>query len=272
MTDEADMHRSHSYRLEDLDSSAELGRLRAQVEQLAGPELELLRRLGILSAKRFVDVGCGPGFFAEKLRSAVDGAEVIGVDVDAAMVELATRRTAGTEGLSFRLGTGQRLPLDDDSVDVAYARFLFQHLSHPGDVLAEMKRVVKPGGVVVVGDTDDGGLLVYPAPEGFGSFLEASARAQEARGGDRHIGRKLKGLFVAGGFEDVRAHAQTLTSEEIGAKTLVAIAVGFKAGVLGPPFATVEDVTRVTQELDHLTHRPDFFGHAIGYLAWGRVP
>ena len=76
MTDEADRHRSHSYRLEDLDSSAELGRLRAQVEQLAGPELELLRRLGILSAKRFVDVGCGPGFFAEKLRSAVDGAEV----------------------------------------------------------------------------------------------------------------------------------------------------------------------------------------------------
>ena len=86
---------------------------------MAGPELELLRRLGILSAKASWTSAAAD--FAEKLRSAVDG--VIGVDVDAAMIELATRRP-----LERRVSPSVSAPdalLDDGGVDV-YARFL-QH-------------------------------------------------------------------------------------------------------------------------------------------------
>jgi SAM-dependent methyltransferase len=265
--------RSASYRLEDLDASAELPRLRAQVELLAPREFAALRAMGIPADASLADVGCGPGFFAEKLAAEVlTQGTVVGVDIDGAMIEEARRRTAGAPRLAFHHGTAQRIPLPDASVEVAYARFLFQHLSDPGPVLAEMQRIVRPGGLVVVGDTDDGGLLVHPAPSGFEAFLAASRDAQVARGGDRQVGRKLKGMLVARGLRDVRASTQVLSSDEIGSAALIGIAVGFKAGVLKPPFADPAEVRRVLADLTELAAEPGFYGHALGYLAWGRVP
>ncbi len=265
--------RSRSYRLEDLDASAELRRLASQVALLAPREFAFLRRVGVAPGDAILDLGCGPGFFAELLvQEVVPDGRVVGVDVDGAMVALANERCAAVENLSFLEGTGQRLPLDDDSVDAAYARFLFQHLTDPASVLAEMRRVVRPGGLVAVGDTDDGGLVVHPAPQGFAGFLDASRRAQEARGGDREVGRKLKSLLVDLGLDDVHATTEVMTSEDIGPKALLAIAVGFKAGVLGPPYAEPGEIQRVQDELDALSQQPGFYGHALGYLAWGRVP
>jgi len=269
----ADRERSHSYRLEDLDASAELRRLASQVALLAPREFTFLTRVGVRPTDVVLDVGCGPGFFAEKLAAeVVPEGRVVGVDVDGAMVALAAQRCADHERLSFLEGTGQRIPLDDDSVDVAYARFLFQHLTEPSVVLAEMRRVVRPGGLVAVGDTDDGGLVVHPAPEGFDRFLDASRRAQIARGGDRQVGRKLKSLLIEVGLADVHATTEVMTSEDIGPRALLAIAVGFKAGVLGPPFAEPAEVKRIEDELAALSTEPGFYGHALGYLAWGRVP
>lgn len=270
---EAGTERTHSYRLEDLDAAAELKRLEAQVALLAPLEFSILREIGVGGAQVVADVGAGPGFFAERLAAELDGGRVIGVEIDAAMVEVATERTKGSSlPLEFRLGTAQRMPLADDAVDVAYARFLFQHLADPRPVLAEMQRIVKPGGLVVVGDTDDGGLVLHPAPDGFDAFLAASGRAQAARGGDRRVGRKLKAYLAESGLADVRATTRALTSEDIGPEALIAIAVGFKAGVLKPPWVTEDELTRMKAELALLGGADGFYGHALGTLAWGRVP
>jgi len=264
--------RSESYRLEDLDAEAELPRLRAQVELLAPREFVFLESLGMEPSWTVADIGCGPGFFAEKLAyELLPEGKVIGVDVDAAMVGVAQKRTTDVPRLSFHLGTAQRIPLADNSVDLAYARFLFQHLSDPDPVLAEMRRIVRPGGLVAVGDTDDGGLAIHPAPDGFDEFLLASRTAQAARGGDRKVGRKLKGMLVRAGLIEVHATTQVMTSEDIGAEALLGIAVGFKAGVLKPPFAEPEQVRAIIEELRELSSGPEFYGHALGYLAWGTV-
>lgn len=264
--------RTASYRLEDLDASAELPRLRAQVELLAPREFVFLRSLGLAASWTVADIGCGPGFFAEKLAAELlPEGQVIGVDVDATMIGVAQERTSGVPRLTFQLGTAQRIPLADNSVDLAYARFLFQHLSEPAPVLAEMQRIVRPGGLVAVGDTDDVGLAIHPAPDGFEAFLLASRTAQAARGGDRKVGRKLKGMLVQAGLTQVHATTQVMTSEDIGAEALLEIAVGFKAGVLKAPFADPEDVRTILDELRELSSGPGFYGHALGYLAWGTV-
>jgi ubiquinone/menaquinone biosynthesis C-methylase UbiE len=268
--------RSASYRLEDLDADAELRRLQAQVDLVVPVEHQYLRDLGLTGDHTLVDVGCGPGYFSERVAAAfmvgpAAGGQVIGVDVDPSLVALATARAAQLDlPLSYRVGTASRIPVDDNTGDLIYARFIFQHLEDPAAVLAEMVRVARPGGLVAVLDTDDGSLVVHPEPAGFGRLLNASAAAQRARGGDRHVGRKLKAYLLDAGLSDVRVATQPFTSEGVGAERFLAITTGFKAGVLGPPHITTAQVDETMADLQRVAAMSGFFGHALGYLAWGR--
>ena len=265
--------RTASYRMEALDEGVELDRLKAQVDLVRPLEDEFLRLVGLKPGDHLLDVGCGPGYFAERVaRERLPDGRVTGVDVDPALLAIARSRLAGS-GLRVELlaGTAVRLPLDDDSVDFAYARFLFQHLAEPAVVLAEMARVVRPGGIVAVTDTDDGSLVVHPEPEGFAELLTASAAAQIDRGGDRRVGRKLKGMLCAAGLADVRTHVRALTTELIPPAAFVGMTLGFKTEVIGPPWMEQGRSDAVLGELRRLSERPDFFGHALGYGAWGRV-
>ena len=265
--------RTASYRMEALDEDVELRRLKAQVDLARPLEDEFLELAGVKPTDHLLDVGCGPGFFAERVaREWLTQGRVTGVDVDPALLDIAAARLDDS-GLpvEFMLGTAVRLPLDDDQVDVAYARFLFQHLAEPAVVLAEMARVVRPGGIVAVADTDDGSLVVHPEPSGFGELLEASARAQQARGGDRHVGRKLKSLLCEAGLQDVRAHVRALTTERVPPEAFVGLTLGFKTRVIGPPHMEAGRAGEIVAELRTLTGLPGFFGHALGYGAWGRV-
>jgi len=259
--------------MESLDSVAELGRLKAQVELVRTMEDDFLRNAGLAPADWLLDVGCGPGFFAERAaRDLVSEGRVTGVDVDVSLLDLGRERLRES-GLSVELvpGTGARLPLADDSVDFCYARFLFQHLSDPMQVLGEMVRVTRPGGTVAVTDTDDGSLVVHPAPEGLERLLDASRQAQTARGGDRTIGRRLKALLTEAGLEGCGIQVHPLTTEEVPPELFVRMTLGFKSGVIDEPFMPREEAAQVVQQLLQLSSSPAFFGHALGYGAWGRV-
>ncbi len=99
-----------------------------------------------------LDVACGPGLvvcaFARVVRHAT------GIDVTPAMLERA-RALADAEGLAnvtWRQGDVLPLPWPDASFSVVVSRFAFHHFETPGAVLAEMRRVCRPGGRVVVCD------------------------------------------------------------------------------------------------------------------------
>jgi SAM-dependent methyltransferase len=108
---------------------------------------------------RWVEVACGPGLIARALAPRVDS--VLGLDLTPAMVEKARAdaAAAGVENVSFELGDATALGLPDDAFDGAITRFSLHHIPAPVRVLEEMRRVVKPGGWVVVSDfvTDDDG-------------------------------------------------------------------------------------------------------------------
>lgn len=108
---------------------------------------------------RWVEIACGPGLIARALAPRVGS--VLGLDLTPAMVEKARAdaAAAGVENVSFELGDATALDLPDDSFDGAITRFSLHHIPAPVRVLEEMRRVVKPGGWVVVSDfvTDDDG-------------------------------------------------------------------------------------------------------------------
>jgi len=108
---------------------------------------------------RWLDVACGPGVVSRALAGRVG--TVTGVDLTPAMVEEAERKAQeeGIANVSFLLGDATALDFIDGSFDGAITRFSFHHIPVPSRVLAEMARLVRPGGWVVVGDqvTDDDG-------------------------------------------------------------------------------------------------------------------
>ena len=108
---------------------------------------------------RWVEVACGPGLIARAMASRVGS--VVGIDLTPTMIEKARADAAdaGVANVRFELGDATALPLPDDSLDGAITRFSLHHIPAPIRVLEEMRRVVKPGGLVVVADhvTDDDG-------------------------------------------------------------------------------------------------------------------
>jgi SAM-dependent methyltransferase len=108
---------------------------------------------------RWVEIACGPGLIARALAPRVGS--VVGLDLTPAMVEKARAEAAaaGVENVSFEVGDATALDIADDSFDGAITRFSLHHIPAPVRVLEEMRRVVRPGGWVVVSDfvTDDEG-------------------------------------------------------------------------------------------------------------------
>ena len=107
---------------------------------------------------RVLDVGCGPGTDTIPLAQLVgENGQVIGVDHDAKMIAEANAWAdkAGVIGwVEHRIADSSMLPFDDNYFDACRAERLFQHLRDPQPTLDEMERVTKPGGWVVVLDTD----------------------------------------------------------------------------------------------------------------------
>jgi ubiquinone/menaquinone biosynthesis C-methylase UbiE len=101
---------------------------------------------------RVVDVGCGPGRF---LREAAErGATAVGIDPSSQMRRLATWRTPASlrEAIRVADGTAERLPLEDGEATVAWAVASFHHWTDPAAGLAELRRVLRPGGRLLIAE------------------------------------------------------------------------------------------------------------------------
>lgn len=100
----------------------------------------------------WVEVACGPGLISRGLAPKVG--RVIGVDLTRAMVAVGQAEAArgGLRNLAFIQGDALRLPFADGALDGAVTRFSLHHIPVPGRCVAEMVRVVRPGGAVVIAD------------------------------------------------------------------------------------------------------------------------
>jgi len=193
---------------------------------------------GLKPGMRVLDLASGPGFISRRIAAELgaDG-EVLGVDLNDKLLAVAQKNAEDWNqadepraGLSFKKGNVYGLDLPDNHFDFVYARFLFQHLDRPIDAMAEIRRVLKPGGRLVIADVDDSIFSIMPEPPGLMEMMKIAADAQKDRGGDRQIGRKLGYYLKRAGFEDVHTEVALITSDDIGLNEFLDITTRFIAG------------------------------------------
>ena len=156
-----------------------------------------------------LDVGSGPGTITVDLAERVAPGRVTGVDAAPGIVEQA-QALADERGLGnvrFAVADAYELDLPDASVDIAHAHQVLQHVARPVDVLREMRRVVRPGGVVAARDVDYSGTMWFPLLPGLAEWLDLYLRVHRGNGGEPDAGRRLKSWARAAGFASVASSA-----------------------------------------------------------------
>jgi ubiquinone/menaquinone biosynthesis C-methylase UbiE len=121
--------------------------------QLAPAHAALLAQAALAPGERVLDVACGTGLVAIAATRAVSAAgRVVGIDLSARMVDAARRRAAerSADNVDFLRMDAQRLALPDARFDVALCALGLMYMQDPAAALAEMRRILRPGGRVVL--------------------------------------------------------------------------------------------------------------------------
>ncbi|HSO94223.1 MAG TPA: methyltransferase domain-containing protein [Candidatus Dormibacteraeota bacterium] len=177
-------------------------RLEAQAELLGGDSF----LPSIAPGTRVLEVGCGTGAIARRVASRVVPGRVVGLDREPEQISSARELSANTySNLTFEVGSAEELPYPEGDFDVAYCRFLLEHLSNPSRALAEMARVVRPGGWVCALEWAPDCLVMYPDCPNVRKAWQAIYSFQTSTGVDPHVGRRLYELFRQVGMVDVHA-------------------------------------------------------------------
>lgn len=158
---------------------------------------ETLKRLALRPGERLLDVGCGSGALLRTVAEAAPDAEAFGVDLSAQML-LVARRKAGGRAQTARARAGG-LPFPGGTFDVLASCSAFHYFPSPGKALAEFRRVLKPGGRIVLTDWCNDYLFC----RALDLFLRAFNRAHYRAWSRGELLRLLEGA----GFEDSHVEA-----------------------------------------------------------------
>ncbi|HEX6638455.1 MAG TPA: class I SAM-dependent methyltransferase [Steroidobacteraceae bacterium] len=180
--------------------------LAAQIEAIWPQEKSLLNFYRLPRNARVLDVGAGTGEFSARVADHLPEAQVLGVELLPASVELARRKHAGlAPRLKFEVGDAFHLTQSDDTFDLVANRHMVQSVPHVDRVLAELVRVTKPGGHVHLLAEDYSMLHMMSGPLDPDVFWrKGPVEFSERTGTDSRIGRKAWTLMRAAGLKDVR--------------------------------------------------------------------
>lgn len=160
----------------------------------------VLNALKLRPGERVLDVGSGPGFLTAEMAVAVGASgRVSGIDISESMVAISERRCARLSHVEFHTGTATQLPFSDSDFDAAVSLQVYEYLTD-GDVdtaLEEVYRVLRPGGRVLILDTD-GDSLVWHSTDP--ARMARVLAVWETHCADFHLPPKLSRKLSQAGF------------------------------------------------------------------------
>lgn len=155
------------------------------------------------SGMTLLDCGCGSGSITVGLARVVAPGQVVAIDIAPIEIDRARERAnqQGVSNVRFEVGDIFHLAYPDNTFDAVFCHNVLEHQNEPLKALLEMKRVLKPGGVIGVRDADNGGDLLHPANELLWEWFAVGAQSWRLLAGDPWFGRRLPGLVRQAGFQ-----------------------------------------------------------------------
>jgi ubiquinone/menaquinone biosynthesis C-methylase UbiE len=149
---------------------------------------------------KILDIGCGPGNITVGLAKLVPQGRCTGLDISEGVLQQARDYAASQSQSNVEFVTGNVFKLDyeDDSFDIVHAHQVLQHLHDPLASIREMKRVVKPGGVVAIRDMTH--FLHWPETEEIDKFRRLFYQISDDKGASPGVGCRLHQLAREAGF------------------------------------------------------------------------
>jgi len=236
------------------------------------------RRTGVAAAflapqlhagMQLIDCGCGPGSITVDLARAVAPGEAIGIDIraDALTHARTLARERGIANVAFQAASVYQLPYADGSFDAAFACAVLQHLAAPVAALKEIRRVLRPGGVIGIIDGSSPITFRYPTSPLLEAWDKLRVLQHEHNTGRSSDALQLRALLREAGFARTRAS-------------------GHMATEAGPPAGSPEETREVAQT--HLIRLHGVLGElavaqgwatraeleqmAEALIAWGEAP
>jgi ubiquinone/menaquinone biosynthesis C-methylase UbiE len=162
---------------------------------------------------RLLDLGCGPGTITLDLAERVAPGEVLGIDASAEVIATAeaARAERGIPNATFAVGDVYALEAGDATFDVVHAHQVLQHLTDPVAALREARRVLAPGGVLAVRDSDYAAFAWAPTDPLLDRWLGLYHEVTEHNRAEADAGRHLLRWVRAAGFTDATFSSSTWT-------------------------------------------------------------
>jgi ubiquinone/menaquinone biosynthesis C-methylase UbiE len=156
------------------------------------------------AGKRVADIGCGGGIYSQAWRT-LGASAVVGVDFSAQMVADARERTVGLPGIAFQQGDATATGLAPASRDIVVERALIHHLRSYEPAFTEARRVLVPGGRLIVQDRRPADVALPGSPRHLrGWFFERFPKLLEIETGRRPTSDTVKQAMRAAGFGAIR--------------------------------------------------------------------
>jgi ubiquinone/menaquinone biosynthesis C-methylase UbiE len=252
--------------------------LDAQARCIWPQEVELFRRYALPANARILDAGCGTGEISSRLANLFPQATVLGIDIVDHHLDLARSRYAHLASrLSFEHRSIYELNLPDRSFDLTVCRHVLHSIPFADRVIAEFKRITRPGGYIHLIPEDYGMLHFQRGALNPADFWHTTVPNFAAgTGTDLWIGRNSYGILAALNLEEIKIDYVVVDTVRVPRETFAAILEAWRDGytdsiVQLTPFSREETVAYFNQMIANVR---DPRGYAVWMVpvASARIP
>jgi ubiquinone/menaquinone biosynthesis C-methylase UbiE len=221
--------------------------------------------LGAVPGDRVLDAGCGPGFYvAETLDRVGPEGSVVGVDASEPMLALAAKRCEGHDNVGFERGDVTALPVESETFDRALSVQVLEYVDDIPAALAELLRVVRPGGRVLIWDVDWATVSWHSEDPG---RMQRFLAAWDEHLSDPSLPRTLSARMRAAGFEEVEMQGHAFVTDDVSDESYAGALVPLMADFVG-----TDEARAWAEEQRRLAERGESYFACIQFCFTGRRP
>lgn len=264
-----------------IESDGLLPVLRAQTSVIWKHEKAMLTRHGLQPGASVADICCGIGDFAMLVWRNFAPERVVAVDHYRPFLEYAraVARDFGADEIEYQAGDAAALLLADDSFDFVTSRLALQIFDRPAEILAELKRICRPGGRVYVTNEMMGHIYAYPKDVPVTWAYQLIPQMAASLGMDVNFGPKARAYLEDSGFLDVRVDLLEVNNLNSDLGDFAAVAAGWRdyvvgevATATGQSAETIERLRSALEDFLYVVENRRGFATWPIYVASGRKP